>query len=416
VRSYKEKKRDFNGLIKKVQELIKSRNFKKAIEELEKNKFRDVDYYLLLAEAYEGMGDQEKAEIYLEEARFLDTELRSKSYLQRGITLASMKNFKAAERELLESMKLNPFDREVYFELYKLYKNMNSKRKMVKALENAITVDPYFKLPYVELAKYYSLTKNYKKAAEILEKGIEFIGSADLHYELGKVYAEWGKLEEAKEELREACKLDYTNVDYRQKLVEVLVSDEDYEGALQVLHNTLEIFPNAVYVIQSLAAVYDMTGNEELAEYYYRKAVALSEGFLRDDAMKALADFLIDRGRYDQAEEVLKELISQTDNPWVLLEAFSDLAVILLEQERLEEIVNVGSEVIKNSELTEDEFCEVAEILGDVLFEMAKFKEAKAYYEKIMEKTADEKLIKKAYGKLKEIEEIESLEKLLGKS
>lgn len=413
MRSYKQKKQDFGKLIKKAQELIKSRNFKKAIEELEKNKFRDVDYYLLLAEAYEGIGDREKAEIYFEEARFLDTELRSKNYLQRGITLASMKNFKAAERELLKSLELNPFDRKVYVELYKLYRNTNSKRNMVKALENAITVDPYFKFPYVELAKYYSLIRNHRKAAEVLKRGIELIGSADLHYELGRVYAEWGKLEEAKEELKEACRLDYRNVDYRQKLIEVMVNDEDYEGALQVLYNTLEIYPNAVFLIQSLAAVYDMLGNEELAEHYYRKAVSLSEGFIREDAMKALSDFFIDKGRYDQAEEVLKELISETDNPWILLEAFSDLSIILLEQGRLEEIVEVGSEVLKNPELMDDEFCEVAEVLGDVLFELARFEEAKKYYGEILERSADEKLIKRAYGKLKEIEEIESLERLL---
>jgi tetratricopeptide (TPR) repeat protein len=413
LRSYKQKKQDFGKLIKKAQELIKSRNFKKAIEELEKNKFRDVDYYLLLAEAYEGIGDREKAEIYFEEARFLDTELRSKNYLQRGITLASIKNFKAAEKELLKSLELNPFDREVYVELYKLYRNTNSKRNMVKALENAITVDPYFKFPYVELAKHYSLIRNYRKAAEILKRGIELIGSADLHYELGRVYAELGKLEEAKEELKEACRLDYRNVDYRQKLIEVMVNDEDYEGALQVLYNTLEIYPNAVFLIQSLAAVYDMLGNEELAEHYYRKAVSLSEGFIREDAMKALSDFFIDKGRYDQAEEVLKELISETDNPWILLEAFSDLSIILLEQGRLEEIVEVGSEVLKNPELMDDEFCEVAEVLGDVLFELARFEEAKKYYGEILERSADEKLIKRAYGKLKEIEEIESLERLL---
>ena len=416
VRNSYEKRSDVKDILEKAQNLIKSKDYRKAIEELEKNKVRDVDYYLLLAEAYEGIGNSEKAEAYLEEARFLDTELRSRELLQRGITLASMRNFKAAERELLKSIKLNPFEKEAYLELYRLYKEISSHRKMVKILENLITLDPYSEFPYLELSRYYALRRNYKKAEAVLKSGLELMDSPSLHYELGKVYADWGKLEEAKEELREACRLDYKNADYRQKLVEVLVSDEDYAGALEVVHNTLELYPDAVYLLQSAAALYDLLGKEEMAEHYYRKAVAASEGFIRDDALKALAEFLAEKGRYDQAEETLKEILYTTDNVWVLLDVFSELSIILLDQERLSDIVEAGKFVLKNPELSEEEFCEVAEVVGDALFESGKFKEAADYYRKIVETSDDEKLIKRAYSKLKEAEEVSSLENMFKRS
>jgi tetratricopeptide (TPR) repeat protein len=410
---FEEKRSEIGKVLEKAKELLKSKEYKKAIEELEKNRFRDIDYYLLLAEAYEGIGNSEKAEIYLEEARFLDTEYRSRHYLQRGITLASMRNFKAAERELLQSVKLNPFEKDAYLELYKLYKEMNSHRKMVKTLETIMTIDPYSKFPYVELSRFYAVRRNYRKAEEVLRRGIELINSADLHYELGRVYAEWGKLEEAKEELREACRLDFKNADYRQKLIEVMVSDEDYEGALQVVHNTLELFPDAVYLLESAAALYAMVGKDDVAEHYYRRAIGLSEGFIREDALKAFSEFLTERGRFDQAEEVLKEIIFHTDNVWVLLDAFSELSVILLDQGRLEEIVEIGKFILDNPELTEDEVCEVSEIVGDVLYELGKFEEAKEFYERILKEAVDERQIKRAYSKLKEVEEVEELEKLL---
>jgi len=412
VRNSFEKQREREA-IERAKELLKLKEYKKAIEELEKNRLRDIDYYLLLAEAYEGIGNREKAEAYLEEARFLDTEIRSRNYLQRGITLASMRNFKAAERELLESVKLNPFEKDAYVELYRLYRDMNSTRKMIKTLETIMTIDPYSKLPYLELSRFYALRKNYKKAEEVLKQGIELIGSADLHYELGKVYAEWGKLEEAKGELKEACRLDYKNTDYRQKLIEVLVSDEDYEGALQVVHSTLELLPDAVYLLQSAAALYNLLGKDEVAEYYFRKAINLSSGFIRDDALKAFSEFLIEKERFDQAEEILKEIIFETDNIWVLLDAFSELSVILLEQGRLEEIVEIGEFILENPELTEDEICEISEILGDVLYELKRFDEAEKYYRKILSESTDEKMKKRAYEKLKETEEVSKLEKML---
>jgi len=411
--SYEEKKPDLKNILERAQTLIKSKNFRKAVEELERNKVRDVDYYLLLAEAYEGLGNREKAEVYFEEARFLDTELRSKELLQRGITLASMRNFKAAERELLESIKLNPFEKEAYLELYRLYRETSSHKKMVKTLENLITLDPYSKFPYVELARYYALRRNFKKAESVLKSGLELVDSAELHYELGKVYADWGKLEEAKEELRKACRLDFRNADYRQKLIEVLVNDEDYRGALEVVHSSLELYPDAVYLLQSAAALYDLLGKEDVAEYYYRKAISVSEGFIRDDALKVLAEFLTDKGRYDQAEEVLKEILYSTDNVWILLDVFSELSIILLEQERLSDIVEVGKFVLENGELSEEEFCEVAEVVGDALFEMGRFEEAKELYRKIVDTSEDEKMIKRAYSKLKETEEVNSLEKML---
>jgi len=414
--SYEEKRPNVKSVLEKAQNLIKAKNFRKAVEELEKNKVRDVDYYLLLAEAYEGLGNSEKAEVYLEEARFLDTELRSRELLQRGITLASMRNFKAAERELLESIKLNPFEKEAYLELYRLYRETSAHRKMVKTLENLMTLDPYSKFPYVELARYYSLRRNFRKAEAVLKGGLELMESAELHYELGKVYADWGKLEEAKEELREACRLDYRNADYRQKLIEVLVNDEDYKGALEVVHNTLELYPDAVYLLQSAGALYDLLGKEEIAEHYYRKAVSVSEGFIRDDALKMLAEFLAEKGKYDQAEEALKEILYNTDNVWILLDVFSELSIILLEQERLSDIVEIGKFVLQNPELSEEEFCEVAEVVGDALFESGEFKEAKEFYRKIVETADDEKMIKRAYSKLKEAEEVDSLEDMIKRS
>jgi len=412
-KGFQERKEELRDILRKAEKLIELKSFKRAVEELERVKFRDVDYYLLLAQAYEGLGNYEKAESYLEEARFLDTELRSRELLQRGITLASMRNFKAAEKELLESLKLNPFEKETYLELYRLYRETNNHKKMVKTLEELITLEPYMAFPYLELAKHYLLRRRFSKAADVLREASERIESPEIHYELGKVYAEWGKTEEAKEELRKACRLDFKNVEYRQKLAEVLVSEEEYEEALDVVLGTLELYPEAVYVLQSAGALYDMLGNEELAEYYYRKAVSVSEGFMKEDAQKLLAEFFVEKGRYDQAEEILWDLLKNTDNFWVLMDAFSELAVILIEQERYSDIVRAGKEVLENPEISDEEFGEVGEIVADALFEEGKVEEALDFYNQVLEVSTDQKLIKRVKEKVDEIKEIKELEKLL---
>ncbi len=404
---------EVHSVIEKAEKLIKSKSYRKAIEELEKNKIRSVDYFLLLAEAYEALGESEKAELFFEEARFLDTEIRSKEKLQRGITLASVKNFSAAERELKECIRLNPFEKQAYYELYRLYREVGNRKGMVETLNLLLTVDPFSSYPYIELSRLYSFRKQYQKAAEVLEKALEVVDLPEIHFELGKVYADMGKLEEAKEELSEACRQDFKNVEYRQKLAEVLVDGELYEEALDVVLSTLELFPGAVYVIQSAAALYDLIGDEELAEYYYRQAVAKSEGFFKEDALKLLADFLAEKGRFDQAEEILREIIDMTDNPWMILDAYSDLSIILLEQERFTDIAELGKTVVSHPDLTEEEICEVSEIVADALYEERKFEEALTWYRKVLESACDNKLTKRAYSRIKEIEEILSLENML---
>ncbi|WP_457680188.1 tetratricopeptide repeat protein [Thermovibrio sp.] len=409
-------KKDFKEVLKRAESLIKSKNYKEAISELEGLNLKTVDYYLLLAQAYEALGQTDKAESLFEEAKALDSEIRSKEFLKRGASLAAMKNFKAAERELLASLKLNPFDKEAYLELYHLYKETRNSRKMVKVLEDLKTIEPYMTFPYIELSKYYSLRRRYGKAVEILKEASSRIESPEIFFELGKVYAEWGKTEEAKEALREACRLDFKNIDYRQRLAEVMVDAEEYEEALEVVLGTLELYPDAVYVLQSAAALYDLLGDEELAEYYYRKAISASSDFIKEDSLKLFADFLIEKGRYDQAEEVLWELLNETDNSWLLIDAFSELAVILLEQERYKDIVKAGKILLKSSELSDEELRDIEEIVGDALYEDGNYKEALKYYENILERSEDKKLKERVEEKVKEIMEIEELNRLLKKS
>lgn len=412
-KQFKENRLNEKTVLRKAESLIKGGNYKKAVEELEKLKFRSVDYYLLLAEAYEGLGRKEESERYLEEARFLDGELRSKEKLSKALDLASKKKFLAAEKELLESIELNPFEKSAYLTLYSIYREIGLVKKQIRVLEYIKTLDPYNPYPYLELARIYSLRRNYAKSISILKDALSRFETAELHFELGKTLADAGRFEEAKEELSKACLLDFKNVEYRQKLAEVFVNEEDYEGALEVVLSTLELYPEATYVLQSAAALYDLLGEDELAEYYYRLAVSSSEGFVREDSLKVLAEYFVEKGRYDEAEEILKEIIETSDNLWLILDAFAELSIVLIEQDRFKDIVLWGRKVLSNPEVAEEEYCEVAEVVADALFEEGNLEEALRYYEEILSYTKNEKLLKRAYSRSREIEEILGLEKLL---
>ena len=411
VRSFREKK-DCE-LLDKARHLIRTQNYRKAIEELEKCRLRSVDYYLLLAEAYEGIGNTEKAEVYLEEARFLDTELRSMERLRRGIGFASLKDFKSAEKELLESVRLNPFGSSAYQELYKLYKKVGNYDGMIRTLEVMLLLNPFSTSTHLELARLLRAKGRHLKAVRLLRSALERLDSPELHFELGKLYAEAGYLEHAKESLFDACLRSPLNVEYRQKLIDVLTESGDYATALEVAFATLSIYPGSVYLLQSIAGIYSAMGMDELAEHYHRRAVSVSTGFMREEALRGLIDFLLERGMYDQAEELLKEVIETSSNLWFVVDAFFELSAILADQERHAEIAVLGEKVLKNPELSGDEFCEVAEVVADALYSEGNLEKALSLYRKILARGATGKVAKRSYTRISEIEEILSLERML---
>ncbi len=407
--------RNLEGIIKKAKSYMEKKNYKKAIEELEKAgkySLKDVDFYLTLAEAYEKVGKFDKAEEYFEKARFLDTDLRSKEKVRKGIDLISRKNLDEAEKELRKAIELNPFEADAYIELYKLYKSKSGYKRAIELLKILLVVDPYREFPYLELANYYFMVRDFNSIVNLLEKGLSFKESPRLRFELSKAYQSLGKLEEAEDNLKIACQIEYSNLEYRQKLAEILVYQNRYSDALDVLFGALEVFPDAVYVMQSIANLYHLMGNSDLAEFYFRKAVAKAEGFVKEDARKHLAEYLVEVGKLDQAEEELKSLIESSDNVWIKIDSFVDLSLILMEQERFNDIVQWGRFLLEDQDLTNEEFCEVAEIVAEALQEVGEFERALDLYRRVLRYGSNERMIKRCYAQFKNLEEIVLLENM----
>ena len=411
MKGYKEQ-RDAENVLKRAKLYLDRKNYRKAIEELERVKLRDVEVYLMLAEAYESLGNRDKAEEYFEKARFLDTDIRSKEKVKRGVNLISMRNLEEAEKELKKAIELNPFEAEAYLELYKLYKSKSGYRKAIEVLKLLLTVEPFKEFAYVELSNYYFMIRDFRSSIKLLERALSLFESPRLRFELAKAYQGIGKLEEAEENLKIACQVEYRNLEYRQKLAEVLAFQKRYDDALQVLFGALEIYPDAVYVIQSIANLYHLMGDEELAELYLRFAISKAEGFVREDARKHLSEYLIEIGKLDKAEEELVEIIESSDNTWLKVDAFVDLSLILMEQGRSPDIVLHGKKLLRSRDLTDEEFCEVAEIVADALLDMGSFTDALRLYRKVLSYSSNEKVIKRCYSQCRQLEEIISLENM----
>ena len=337
-------------------------------------------------------------------------------YLRLGRKSLEKGRYSEAEKWFLKAKEEEPFTAEIYEELFRLYKKARSYSKMVDALENWIVLDHENPEPYYELGKYYYSRRRYGKAVPAIERGLKAVEDPRLYHLLGKVLYDWGKVEEAKEAFRAACRLDFKNFDYRHKLLEVLVNEEQYDEALELAHSTLQLYPDSSYLMQILGTIYSLVGDDKSAEYYFRKSVQVSDPITAGDAKKVLADFFVEKGLYDQAEEVLKELVTDENADWVKYDAFMELAAIFVEQGRLAELIRYGKELLKGEALDEDERSELLELIADAYYEEGKVKEAKEYYREALKLSDDAKRSDRIKKNLRELEEIDELNRLLGDS
>jgi len=96
----------------------------------------------------------------------------------------------------------------------------------------------------------------------------------------------------------------------RVQLARSYIGEQNWEDAKRNLRIAQEIDPNAPDVHEAFALVYQATGEYELAEASFKKAISLQKSFSR--ARNNYAAFLYSQERYREAEEQLEVVVSDT--------------------------------------------------------------------------------------------------------
>lgn len=96
----------------------------------------------------------------------------------------------------------------------------------------------------------------------------------------------------------------------RVQLARSYIGEQNWEDAKRNLKIAASIDPNSPEVHEAFALVYQSTGEDELAEESFKRAIALRSHFSR--ARNNYAAFLYGHGRYREAEEQLAVVIKDT--------------------------------------------------------------------------------------------------------
>lgn len=176
------------------------------------------------------------------------------------------------------------------------------------AFKRAADLEPGWSGPYVNLGVVFGYIGKTAKAAEAYAAALERDSANPVAYfNLGTAQQKLGQRRRAVRTFEELLQLapDYPHV--RGALANVLGELKDFDRAIAMLLEELEIDNTCVSCWTSLGLSYICTGNVERGEQCLHKALELDPGYF--NAIHNLATLYVTQGRYDEAERILREAL-----------------------------------------------------------------------------------------------------------
>jgi serine/threonine protein kinase/Tfp pilus assembly protein PilF len=193
----------------------------------------------------------------------------------------------------------------------------DSIERAISAFEDAIQHDPEYAIAWAALGGAYGLKGSFLSIADLMRKGIEMERRAlalkpdfaDARMWLGAGLMNFGQIDEAIAEIREAIRLEPENGMAHQALGRAFwVGKGDFDGAIPAFRRAIELNPEAGYSYLQLALLLAWQGKYAEAETVSRRAVELQDQYISGNAglqvvgaNARLGYVFYLQGRYDDA-------------------------------------------------------------------------------------------------------------------
>ncbi|HEU4509003.1 MAG TPA: DUF3857 domain-containing protein [Pyrinomonadaceae bacterium] len=307
-----------------------------------------------------GNGDYTTAEVML--TRVLEKDPKHKTVRNTlGYVLYKQEKYDAAQRQLIEQTKINPFDDYAYYMLGIVYWRQEDYANAEKSFRKQLQVTPLSQSSHAQLGQMFVDAGKYKEAIAELERAISLANEDDysLHMALGRAYLYLEKTDKSLAAFEAAIKINRSadvlnDVAYylSENVVHLDKAVQYAETAVTTVENNLRNVEAAnlkiddLYNVTSLASYWDTLGwiyyqldDLEKAEPYLRAswmvqqhpAVAYNLGVLaeeRGNKQEAISFFAQSAAGPDadpDGAERLRKLAPKKSIPSLLQTAKQDL-------------------------------------------------------------------------------------------
>ena len=178
----------------------------------EKEPIDIIPYYMDLLTISFAENDFDNAELYLNQLRTRDKKFDINTYFAEAKILIH-KGQSGKALELLEKAKDKKPNAEVWFQIGKIYRQLNEFNEAKSAFNKALELEADNARYHQSLAEVYNRLENYEDAAESAFVAIELIKFfPEAHYTLGEALEQLGDLENAKIAYETAARLKPKNI------------------------------------------------------------------------------------------------------------------------------------------------------------------------------------------------------------
>jgi tetratricopeptide (TPR) repeat protein len=181
-----------------------------------------------------------------------------------------------------------PHNPKAYLVKAFMLKDLQDTVGYLRMLQLVIDQDPNEVKAYSELGYFYQ-QQNDPIAISYYQNGLKVDPkNVELHYNLGKMFQDMDKFEEAEQEYKTAIGIDSAHIPSLNNLGYLYLDDnfKKYDEAVKLFTQVLQVNPQFVYAVCNRGVAYEYLGNYVAARKDYEEALKLSTNF--EPAIKGL--------------------------------------------------------------------------------------------------------------------------------
>ena len=288
------------------------------------------------------------------------------AYAQRGVVELQQNNLSGAESDFKQAIRLRSANSTAHFGLGRVYLAQGNADAALKELNTALYLKTNSAPVQIALGDAYRMQHNYNAAIAAYQKAILIKSENEQAYiNLSDIREERGDLELALAELRGGIELNNNNIPLHMRVGDIALKLEKTDDALKEYNFILRIAPGNVDAVKGMTRAYViksqkeangaffMSNNYESAEGMIQQAIRMNPNDMElrlvdakframsgkqvdlaslgtptsDPERVAYSEALLSQFKYDEAAQMMSQVINNTNDPRQLL-AVADISLM----------------------------------------------------------------------------------------
>jgi tetratricopeptide (TPR) repeat protein len=325
-----EKDERIKSMLKDSKETIKTEIFKfatnkKEIKDIKKtikldkflledaNNYTKISLYSSLADSYTKLKEFKKAENICKKARAIAEKKKDENWIsifsfKLGRIYYFTKNYKEAEKEYREAIRINPEHAKAHYNLGLLLANLKRNNEAEKEYREAIRINPEHTEAHNNLGVLLANLKRYNKAEKEFREAIRINPEhAEVHNNLGVLLDDLKRYDEAEKEYREAIQINPEHAEAHNNLGVLLANLKRHNESEKKLREAIQINSEYAEAHCNLGNLLYNSNRYNEAEKEYKEAIKINPELAK--AHNNLGVLLANLKRYNEAEKEFRKVI-----------------------------------------------------------------------------------------------------------